>query len=97
MILGEDNHDHDADYLYGHSHSHAHGEEHHVHEEMEHPHHHVHRGLPEILAIIDGADMTLANGHAVNFGEASMSGAITEGLRPTDERLLAAENFMKRN
>ena len=58
VILDEDNHDHDADYLYGHSHSHAHGEEHHVHEEMEHPHHHVHRGLPEILAIIDGADMT---------------------------------------
>ena len=56
VILDEDNHDHDADYLYGHSH--AHGEEHHVHEEMEHPHHHVHRGLPEILAIIDGADMT---------------------------------------
>ena len=45
----------------------------------------------------DGADMTLANGHAVNFGEASMSGAVTEGLRPTDERLLAAENFMKKN
>ena len=23
--------------------------------------------------------------------------AVTEGLRPTDERLLAAENFMKKN
>ena len=50
-----------------------------------------------LRARFDGADMTLANGHAVNFREASMSGAITEGLRPTDERLLAAENFMKRN
>ena len=48
-------------------------------------------------ARFDGADLTLANGHAVNFREASMSGAVTEGLRPTDERLLKAENFMKRN
>lgn len=48
-------------------------------------------------ARFDGADLTLANGHAVNFREASMSGAVTEGLRPTDERLLKAENFMKKD
>ena len=60
VILDEDNHDHDSEYLYGHGHAHGHthGDEHHVHEEIEHPHHHGHRGLPEILPIIDRADMT---------------------------------------
>ena len=60
VILDEDNHDHDSEYLYGHGHAHGHthGDEHHVHEEIEHPHHHGHRGLPEILSIIDRADMT---------------------------------------
>ena len=60
VILDEDNHDHDSEYLYGHglTHGHTHGDEHHVHEEIEHPHHHGHRGLPEILSIIDRADMT---------------------------------------
>ena len=60
VILDEDNHDHDSEYLYGHGHAHGHthGDEHHIHEEIEHPHHHGHRGLPEILSIIDRADMT---------------------------------------
>ena len=60
VILDEDNHDHDSEYLYGrgHVHGHTHGDEHHVLEEIEHPHHHGHRGLPEILSIIDRADMT---------------------------------------
>ena len=60
VILDEDNHDHDPEYLYGHGHvhGHTHGDEHHVHEEIEHPHHHGHRGLSEILSIIDRADMT---------------------------------------
>ena len=60
VILDEDNHDHDSEYLYGHGHAHGHthGDEHHVLEEIEHPHHHGHRGLPEILSIIDRADMT---------------------------------------
>lgn len=51
VILDTDNHDHDMEYLYGHEHhrdqSHGHG----------HEHHHVHRGLSEILAVIDAADM----------------------------------------
>ena len=47
VVLDEDNHDHDADYLYGHHHG---SEGHH--------HGHSHRGLPEILSIIDRADMT---------------------------------------
>ena len=59
VILDEDNHDHDAGYLYGHDRGHAHGDGHHVHEGTEHTHrHHGHRGLPEILSIIDRADMT---------------------------------------
>ena len=47
VVLEEDNHDHDMEYLYGgHSHHDPHG------------HSHNHRGLREIMAIIDGADMT---------------------------------------
>lgn len=46
VVLDHDNHDHDAEYLYGdhacHDHGHAHG----------------HRGLKEIMGIIDRADMT---------------------------------------
>ncbi len=47
VILDHDNHDHDNGYLYGHD---APDEGHH--------HHHENRGLPEILAIIGGSDMT---------------------------------------
>ena len=54
VILDEDNHDHDADYLYGHHH----GDGHHAHGSEGHHHGHTHRGLPEILSIIDRADMT---------------------------------------
>lgn len=50
VILDEDNHDHDNGYLYGH----VHQEQACSHEE----HHHEHRGLPEILRIIDSAEMT---------------------------------------
>lgn len=62
-----ENHDHDMEYLHGHEHHH-HGQEadkhvHHYHEEacagQEKPEHaHVHRGLPEIMEIIDGAEIT---------------------------------------
>ena len=64
VILPEENHDHDMNYLYGHEHAHDH-EHHHDHEhEHEHhhdherKHHHAHRGLPEILSILQQADMT---------------------------------------
>lgn len=64
-----ENHDHDMEYLHGHEHHH-HGQEadehvHHHHEEaeacagQERPEHaHVHRGLPEIMEIIDRAEIT---------------------------------------
>ena len=66
VILDEDNHDHDMGYLYGHEHHHDH-DHHGDHEDHDHhghgdhhyvDHHHPHRGLPEILSIIDRADMT---------------------------------------
>ena len=68
-----ENHDHDMEYLFGHSHgydeSHEHGEGRHSHGEGHsreeehsheaHPHgHHEHRGLPEILEIINKAEMS---------------------------------------
>ena len=65
VILEVDNHDHDMGYLYGHEHHHDHGH-HGDHDEHDHDdhgahhhgdHHHPHRGLPEILSIIDRADM----------------------------------------
>lgn len=46
VVLDEDNHDHDPEYLYGDRHNHR---GHHGHE---------HRGLPEIVGIIDSADMS---------------------------------------
>lgn len=69
-----ENHDHDMDYLYGHEHGHeheresvhdakpehAHGSDHersHI-SDHEHAHHHAHRGLKEITAIINAADLT---------------------------------------
>lgn len=65
-----ENHDHDMEYLHGHSHAedehgpHLHGHSHmgdertlHLHAH-EHHHSHSHRGLPEILSIIERADMT---------------------------------------
>lgn len=69
-----DNHDHDMEYLHGHgageayshehfhsqepSHPHSHGSEgEHIHEQS-HPHVHEHRGLKEILEILDQGDMT---------------------------------------
>lgn len=66
VILEVDNHDHDMGYLYGHEHHHDHGH-HGDHDEHDHDdhgahhhgdHHHPHRGLPEILSIIDRTDMT---------------------------------------
>ncbi len=47
---GHENHDHDMNYLYGIPESHD--------DTQEHVHHHEHRGLSEILTIIDNADMT---------------------------------------
>lgn len=66
VILEVDNHDHDMGYLYGHEHHHDHGHhgDHDGHDHDDHgahhhgDHHHPHRGLPEILSIIDRADMT---------------------------------------
>lgn len=59
VILDVDNHDHDTEYLYGHEHHHDHQEHgHDQHKHSDHEHHHVHRGLPEIMGIIDSADMT---------------------------------------
>lgn len=56
-----ENHDHDMEYLYGHEH-HDHGGEtsghKHHHDEEEYAHIHAHRGLPEILEIIDKADIS---------------------------------------
>ncbi len=52
VILDEDNHDHDTGYLYG---GHVHQTQECSHREH---HHHEHRGLPEILKIIDSAEMT---------------------------------------
>lgn len=66
VILEVDNHDHDMGYLYGHEHHYGHGH-HGDHDEHDHDdhgahhhgdYHHPHRGLPEILSIIDRADMT---------------------------------------
>lgn len=66
VILEVDNHDHDMGYLYGHEHhhDHVHHGDHDEHDHDDHgahhhgDHHHPHRGLPEILSIIDRADMT---------------------------------------
>lgn len=61
-----ENHDHDNEYLYGHEHhyheGHVHeGHGHHVHEghvHERHEHHHEHRGLPEILYIIEESQIS---------------------------------------
>lgn len=69
-----ENHDHDMEYLHGHSHEHdhSHGHEHshdhghsheheHSHEHTEehvHHHEHAHRGLPEILELIQNSGIT---------------------------------------
>lgn len=64
VILDEEheNHDHDMAYLFGEGHDGAHhGENHqhsHHHENHEHHEHHEHRGLPEIMHIIEETDMT---------------------------------------
>ena len=60
-----DNHDHDMDWLFGeeeHEHHHHHDHEHdHDHDHDHHGHvyrHHEHRGLADVLAIVDGAGLT---------------------------------------
>lgn len=60
-----ENHDHDMEYLHGHDHpkehhTHAH---HHHHEHAHHHHHetghaHVHRGMKEVLEIINSSEMS---------------------------------------
>ncbi|HBA64368.1 MAG TPA: nickel pincer cofactor biosynthesis protein LarC [Lachnospiraceae bacterium] len=52
LDAAHENHDHDMEYLHGHSHDHDHEHGH------DHHHTHEHRGLPEILEIISGAEMT---------------------------------------
>lgn len=67
VILNRDheNHDHDMGYLYGdhghHKEGHDHGCDHqhgHDHELYEHHHTHAHRGLPEVMEILDKTPMT---------------------------------------
>lgn len=67
VVLDEtyENHDHDMAYLFGEGqgHEHCHEEHERCHEEHErchekHAHHHAHRGLAEILHIIEHTDMT---------------------------------------
>lgn len=64
-----ENHDHDMEYLYGHTGHEEHDHNHHMQEEHDHSHHtqeehlhshpaHEHRGLPEIVHIIEQADMS---------------------------------------
>ena len=68
LDAAHENHDHDMEYLHGseaeggsHEHGHepdGHGYEHtHEHGHI-HEHSHVHRGLPEVYAIIEGANIT---------------------------------------
>ena len=47
-----ENHDHDMEYLHGHSHEHSHNHSAHAH------HHHVHRGMKEIMDILNAAALT---------------------------------------
>ena len=47
-----ENHDHDMEYLHGHSHEHSHNHSAHAH------HHHVHRGMKEIMDILNAASLT---------------------------------------
>ena len=68
VILDEENHDHDMEWLFGHEHhnaSHSHDGEHyheeHTHShggEHHHGHHHAHRGMNEIVQIINDTSMT---------------------------------------
>lgn len=63
VVLDEthENHDHDMEYLHGNGHGehhHEHGGHHHGHGHEGHAHVHEHRGLPEILQIIEHADLT---------------------------------------
>lgn len=54
-----ENHDHDMEYLHGHEHCHETGDGHgHAHHDHGGGHVHEHRGLPEILHIIEHADLT---------------------------------------
>ncbi|MCC3863871.1 nickel pincer cofactor biosynthesis protein LarC [Terrisporobacter petrolearius] len=65
-----ENHDHDMNYLYGendhshdHDHHHEHEQDHHHSHEEEHSHehndhHHEHRGLSDVISIIEKADIT---------------------------------------
>ncbi len=57
-----ENHDHDMAWLYGHEHGedaeHEHEHDHGRHHDAGHPHHHEHRGLADVLAIINAADLT---------------------------------------
>lgn len=62
-LFGQEEHHHaHGEHHGGHEHHHTHEEHHHVHEEHhgEHGHHHVHehRGLGEVLEIIDQTEMT---------------------------------------
>ncbi|MFG6333611.1 MAG: nickel pincer cofactor biosynthesis protein LarC [Lachnospiraceae bacterium] len=66
LDAAHENHDHDMEYLYGHEAEHSHGHVDGSARENAHPQHgrthggyaHEHRGLPEILRIIEQADLT---------------------------------------
>lgn len=60
-----ENHDHDMEYLHGHSHEHHHEEEKCIEERQ---HVHEHRGLPEVLEIIENAKISeRARGTAIEI------------------------------
>ena len=65
VILDQENHDHDMEYLHGnkkvHEHHHHHDHEHHHHfpfNLFHHHHDHVHRGMKEIVEIIQSSGLT---------------------------------------
>ncbi len=58
-VGGEEEFDYDEDHGHHRHHDHEHGEGHeHHHHEQEHEHHHSHRSQADILAIIDGLDVS---------------------------------------
>ena len=88
LDAAHENHDHDMAYLYGfrdaapvadHGHVHEHGHEHeheHTHAQEhgdDHLHHHEHRGLAEILDILDSVTV-------ISFGQKIFEGT-PEGMR----------------
>ncbi len=51
-------HDHDHEHEHSHHHDHEHAHGHHHEHEHDHIHHHIHRGLKEVMEIVNACDMT---------------------------------------